>query len=303
MKRTDLLINDVKFDANEQDSSRFTSMRLAKYFSDAQKKIHAIMFEVMPDEGTLYPKEKFYDLTFEQEFVTLPTDIWAKNSIISVGRSSNTSGNPRYYSTLRKISEAERRIIQGYFVFGNKIGLSPLPRTNLGTGLRVVYERKLPTLSPRIGLIDTIVSQTITVTSPLNEPITDYSDYFCVVDEDGVIQNIDANGDIVKLKISSYDGSTGTLIAATGVDLTGFSAGQYIVSGEYATSHSELLEECEELLISYVDRKIQKVDSSSDLASSTLFTEEDKAVIESMVSENFKDSIYPAIVDTDYLNY
>lgn len=303
MKRTDLLIKDVKFDANEQDSSRFTSMRLAKYFSDAQKKIHAIMFEVIPDESTLFPKEKFYDLTFEQEFVTLPSDIYAKNSIISVGRSSNTSGNPRYYSALRKISESERRIIQGYFVFGNKIGLSPLPRTNLGTGLRIVYEKKLPTLSPRIGKIASIVGQTITLSAPLNEPITDYSDFFCVVDGSGEIQNFDSNGDIVPLQIASYVGSTGTLIAETGVDLSGFAVNQYVVSGEYATSHSELLDECEELLISYVDRKIQKVDSSSDVQSSVLFTEEDRAVIESLMAENFKDSIYPAIVDTDYLNY
>lgn len=60
---------------------------------------------------------------------------------------------------------------------------------------------------------------------------------------------------------------------------------------------------CEDFLMSFVERKINYVDSSRDIGNSQIFTAEEKEELVSMFREDIKEIKYPPIVDETYLNY
>jgi len=60
---------------------------------------------------------------------------------------------------------------------------------------------------------------------------------------------------------------------------------------------------CEEYLTWYLERRIQAMDSSTDVGMVTSFTEEQRNAIASIFSDSGSDPIYPPITDDTYINY
>jgi len=207
---------------------------------------------------------------------------------------SVSEGNVNYWHPLRKISEKERRKGQGYVLQGSQYIISPLPRINLNVGVRINYVKKLPKLSPRIGTVKKFTTGTsLTIANPIAGDISNYNDYVCVVDKFGVSK-------LDEIYVDSYDESTGKI--KTTADLTTIAVGDYVVIGRIATSHSELNDNLEALLTSYVERRIQLVDSSSDLGNIDIFTQEEKELITGLYKKSDHDTKYPAIVSDTYIN-
>ena len=292
MRRVQLLINDIRFNTNNTDDNRISDMRLVKFFNDAQDAIQAIVF-MNDTDAKHFSVETFIDLQYGVEKYTLPSDIYANNSINSVARKVN-EGSSTFFTPLRKTSEKERRKGMSYSVIGNQIVLSPLPKINLLNGIRLNYIQKLPKLSQRIGKIKSLSSGTSVTIDILSEgDISLFEDHFCIVDRFGVIKD---SG----LLIDSYNENTGKI--TTSSTIVNGAIGDYVVIGKRATSHAQLPENTEALLTSFVERRIQLVDSSSDINNADLFTEKEKELIIGLYSKNDHDAKYPTIVDETYLN-
>lgn len=297
MRRIEHLINDIRFNANQEDNNRFSDLNLLKLFNDAQRAIQAIVF--MSDTAThIFEKNQIYDLVSLQEEYDLPSDIYAQSSVTAVGRAIN-NGNAQaiiYYQPLRQITEKELRKELGYLIRGNKLVLSPIPQNGYTNGLKLTYARKMPTLSHRIGIISSFTSGTSIQLGAGFETtdITNFNDYITVVDKDGVIKQ---SG----IFITGYNITTGLI--STSATLTGIAANDYVVLGQYATSHSELPDECEPLLTNFVERRIFSIDSSPDVADSSLFTNEEKELISMLFSQKDHDVKYPPVTDDTYINF
>ena len=63
------------------------------------------------------------------------------------------------------------------------------------------------------------------------------------------------------------------------------------------------MEECEPYVMEFVKRKIYGRNSSKDIQTQNLFTENEKQELIGIFSEAVKDVNYPAINDYDYLMY
>jgi hypothetical protein len=292
MRRAQLLINKVKFNTNNLDSSRYTDARIREYFNDAQRQIHNIMFQSKQD-SLLYPSEAFIDLVEDQEKYDLPSDIYARNAIQSVARKFNDDSSEPYYRPLDFLDESERRLSFGYALYGKKIIITPLPDQNLTDGIRVVYEKKLPLISHRIGKISSVSGSQINLSDYTTEEIEDFEDFFCTVDSDG---NIIDEG----VEITNYNTGTGVLDFSGTVTA---SSGEFVVLGKQASSHSLLPDETENLLIAFVERKIHAIDSSQAIKDSDYLTKEERQFIQSLFEKNNKDVFDPPINDDSYMAY
>lgn len=303
MRRVDLLINDVLFNTNKVNTNRFPPIRLVKYFNDAQDVIAGIIVanSKMPK---FFIKEDFIDVVSGTELYDLPTDIYSQSSINSVARQFGESVTDPYYSPLKMITEAERRIGAGYAIQGKKILISPLPSSNIGDGIRINYIKKPKKLSIRVGKIQSLpASNKIKLQAGfVSEQIADYDDFFCIVDSEGnYLTDVNGNEIYTGKSLESFNVTSG-VITTTGVIDTD-AIGKYVVLGKMSTDTSELPDNCEKLLGDLVERKIQAVDSSSDVQIQDMLTKEEIIQIVDMFKDNDRDTKYPPVVDTTYLSY
>lgn len=287
MRRVEHLINDIRFNSNQLDTNRFSDIRLLKLLNNAQRAIQNALFTSDMSDHIL-KKTALIDTIADQEEYDLPTDIYAHSSISTVKRAINSSNSS--YVVLNQISDKETRNQMGYTVFNDKLIISPIPNVSITSGIKVFYQRKLPTLSIRIGQIDSYISGTsITLKSGYsNATIGDFDDYITVVDSNGTIKQ---SG----IKFTTYASG----VISTSDSLTSIAADDYVVLGEYATSHPQIPDPCEDLLTSHVERSIYAVDSSSDVQ----FSSEEMAMIRDLFQKKDHDVKHPVIIDNLYLNF
>lgn len=290
MRRVEQLINDIKFQTNEQ-SNRFSDERFIKIFNDAQDEIVRII-NVKSSAPNYFAKNYITDLSANQTEYELPSDVYAENSVNFVMKKSTSAISQ--YEALRQVSSKEYGRSSGYFLSNNTVVLSLIPASGTPNGLMVNYTRRLPKLSPRFGQVSDVTGQDITITGFNSDiEITDFSDYICIVDKNGEI--IDQG-----LEVDAYDSGTG-VITVSGT-ITGV-VGQYVVIGEYSTTNSQLPVECETYLTMYCERIVHYINSSSnDLRNITIFSETERLDIVELFADNESDTKYPPIVDSTYLN-
>lgn len=297
MRRIEHLINDIRFNTNQTDTNRFSDIRLIKLFNDAQRAIQAIVF--MSDMGsTVFEKKSLTDIVLQQEEYDLPSDIYAVASVNAVLRAVNNSNVDavQYFSPMRRITSKELRKQFGYTLRGNKLIISPIPQTGQINGLQVLYTAKLPTLSIRIGQIASFISGTsIKMKSGASiEDITQYDDFITVVSSSGVIKQS-------AIEMSGY--SIGSRLISSPTLLTDVAVNDYVVIGTYGTSHPELPDEAEALLTTFVERKMNAIDSSPDIADTEVFSQDEKNLIMRLFEKKSHDVKYPPIVDDTYMSF
>ena len=291
MRRLEQLINDVRFQTNEE-SNRFKGLRFNKIFNDAQTEIVRII-NVRSSENTFFCETYSTDLVAKQSVYDLPNDVYARNAINSVLRKV-TSGVSSYdsYEPLRLVTFKEIGRSSGYIIQDNQIVLSLLPNTNTTDGLVVNYVKRIPTTSIRIGKISSITSGVIKLSGlATEEDITLYDDYFCNVDKDGVI----IDQDMVIDKYSNGKITTSSTITA--------SVGDYVTLGAHSSSNSLLPIECEKYMTIFAERMVHYINSSrQDMDAASIFTAEEKNAIAELFADVDNDVKYPPIVDSTYLN-
>lgn len=286
MRRLEHLIAQVRSSTSNKSTSKISDFDMANYFNLAQDTIQNIAMSV-ESGARLFSTTSLITLVNNQESYDLPIDIYSPNSITSV---RITQSNDQFFP-LERIVEKERQRGYGYALIGGKLYISPIPKWAPGNTLELTYQKILKRLGVRSGTIQGYVSGTgvITLDAGYSTTIGQYDDYFCIVDSSGTIVN--ANLPIISV-------GTGTITTTTGLTITN---GQYVVMGRNTTTHSELMDLCERFLINFVERKIQAVESSSDVQIQASLTAEERTELTSIFSTGSADAMYPPITNTDYL--
>lgn len=280
MRRIDYLIKDARLSTNTQDTDAITDYLCTHFLNKAQSFIQSALF-VQNNESKIFRSEVTFYLVPGIDSYQLPFDVYAKNSINNVSYIVD-SGIARYYSNIPCISEKNRGGAHGYFTSDNKIIFSPVPVQ--GHKVSISYNRKLPTLSKRYGKIATVNANTSLILDTGYELMTNIDDFFSVVDKDGKV---------IRSGIE-VDQTTNTLLVS---DTTDILVGHYVVPGAYSTTHCKLPDECEDAIISALQKFIVARMSSNDLPMEKMFSDEFIQSVAALFAENDGDAMMPPVTE------
>lgn len=272
MRKLELLIADSR---RETENTTFTAStgiqdeEFIRYANDAQVQMQAAISNVSP---SMFQSEKTIQCVANQEAYNIPSNAFLGNRLDLVEFSQ--SGNVNDYYELKQGQLPERIAGTGsssssfYIRRSGKILLQPKPQSS-GSKLRVTFQKRLPVMDLQRGIVSSVVLDTVarTITS-LTLDTTQTIDKQ-KLEEQGFISVVTKYGaqQMRNIPVASVDDSTGVVTVEAGFvydeDET-ISVGDYLVSGGDASTHSELPDICERYLISYMNWKIFKRDSSND---------------------------------------
>lgn len=281
MRRLELLVNEVRDSTDTKDVNSIGIYEIMRYFNDGQRSIQSILHTANP-ESDLFVNSKTYQISNSSP-VELPLDLYTNTSIIGVYASSG--GELLFPLTKSDIREMDN--IDSYYILGNYLGL---PRSSGYREFTLLYEKRIPLLSYRLGRVSNIdlLTNTITVEGASlisNTGFVDRFDYYSIVDSKGIPT---ANNLLL-------DSNIGVSFVFEG-DLSLVQVNNWIVCGEYGTSHSMLPDECEPFLLAYVQRRILSKISSSDAVSENIFTSEERNELAELFADSSRDIKYPIIL-------
>lgn len=267
------LIEDCRDSSENTDFTNTTGIQdreFIRYLNEGQLRLHNLITQ---QHAHVFEKEVTYDVTREQETISLPDDIHAVNMVSKVEYSYN--GNDDEYYPLNVTSARNRQsgregAPEFFFVRNNKVYLVPTPNQN-SSKVRITYIRKSHKLGKRLGQIssvsvssNTISSMTLNVTS-VGVDATELeraNEYFTVVDSLG---NIKCNS----VRFDDIDTSTGEVTINSGYSketTETLASGDWIIAGRSASSHMDvnLTDMAERYVEAFCIYKIFKRDSSVD---------------------------------------
>lgn len=282
MRRAQLLINEARQSTNTQDQlEALPDTLLYQYLN----RIQSCIQDMIMASGI---KNKFnsfdYDFTtiIGQNEYDLPSNIYLENSVNNVFIVI-TDGPRQKLLPMSQISEKSLTREFGYVLKNSKIILPPFDFTNYF--IRVSYVKKVPDCGARYGKIITVNPTSLVMDTGYGTNLPNYFDFFTVVDSNGEI--IKDNMDLVSQSLSTINTS----------DTTGISAGQYIIGGNYSSSHSFLPLDCEKILLSGLEKMIMARLSSRDIEVSSVIDEDMLGKTILALSDNGADEFGPPILN------
>lgn len=308
MKRLDQLITQARNDTDNDDYSDTTGIpdtSFIQWVNDAQERLQALISAVNPD---LFQETEETDAVSGQEEYDLPSDLLLDTKVEGIEYSA--TGQEQDYDELDPITRRERTAgDQGrpvaYVRQSGQFLSCPAPDTT-GGKFRVTYQRRLPGLDIRRGFILDVVVSTDSIVSLTLEPSELTSDNIDHLEDVGYATCVDALGNVKMrgIPILGVDQDTGVVSLDPTFEFEDgetIEAGDYLVAGEYHTSHSQLPHGCERYLIAYMSWKAQKKDSSydSDEASSEK-SEMEQEIVEAYKKADRTVKTVP-IINDDYL--
>ena len=291
MRRLELLINEARLSTNTTDINSVSLALCQQYMNRIHSYLEDILF-LVNDENDLFMKDYEFNLIPGQDEYVLPIDIYAKSSIDNVAVSF-LNGLSQTFLPLKKVSRKQRGFTFGYFVQNTQLVFTPKPQSPLR--IKMTYQQKIPNVSVRAGKIQSFTPTGIVLTDYVSG-ILSLDDFICIVDADGNILNktTDVNNNTFFTPIRLVSDSSGTLVTDV---TTGAVNGAYVVSGKYASSHSQMPNECEKYLITALERMIQYRQSSSDVNTSTVFSSEELSTIKEVFADNSYDDAKPPVTE------
>jgi len=268
MRRIDLLINQSRRATDNvefSDSTGISDEEFLQYVNDAQDQLQSLISVQFTD---IFQVEKIVDALVRQEEYAIPDDAFLGNRIDLLEYSQ--TGRAGDYYVVQKGSNRER--ISGvysspsfYIRRSGSILLQPAPQSS--GKIRILYQKTLP----RIDLRRAVVSSVVLTGSAITALVLDSTQQIDQTEllEEGYCTVVDKNG-IVKMRripVTGIDTITGVVTVDAGF-LFGsgetIAAGDYVLRGKESTTNSQLADNCERYLISYMNWKILKRDSSND---------------------------------------
>ena len=265
------LIDDVRTSTENEDYSDnigIADSEFLRFLNDAQYRIQNLIIQKHP---SVFLTEKTYAVVANQEAYTLPADAYMGNKITQVEYSPNTTGVDGFYplkpgSLFERNSGAEGSPIK-YIRKAGTFLLVPVPNSSTGQ-IRVTYVNKIPKVDLRRGSISavTLDSSDNSITTLTMEVSTDVVDS-TELDKFTRISICDEEGDVQmrNIKVTGINATTGVVTVdaafnyATGETI---SVGDYVVAGDYSSTHVMLDEMVERYLIAYATLKILHRDSN-----------------------------------------
>jgi len=295
VRRLELLINQSRRATENNDVAGISTLEFEQYYNNAQDRLQALIHTAHPEtdffaaEGfvSLTPNTDAYDLTTmkDEDENIFNSRILAFNSVFLVER---TEGNA--YFPLKFISSKERRTGYGYFFQNKKIILAPSSSGSFPKGVRITYAKKLRDLGIRRGEITSLSPLTITALGDATD-LND-TDYLTIVNKDGISKVDD-------VEMGGWNSGTGIITTTT--DVSAAAVGDYVVYGEFASTHSELPDICERYLLEFCNMKIFMRDSSADASMQSSLVKSLEDDILELFKDNTGDVVHVPISSTDYM--
>lgn len=288
---------DFSEDAGIQDDE------FIQYFNDAQDELLGMIHNSFP---SMYQKEKIYDVVANQEAYDIPDDCYIGQRIEMVEYSR--SGLDTDYYILKKGDKRERisnsNGTPSFYIRRNgQILIQPKPE--VGGKLRVLYQLAAPTLDTVRAVVSSVTLTGNEITSLVLDTTQNLDD--TVLLADGFISIVDKNGEIQmkKIPISAINTTTGTVTVDAGFEFEDgetIAAGNYVVSGKNATTHSSLPDPFENYLLEYVNLRINIRDSSADSADlGPLLARIEEGIMRTLAEPDGDINLVP-IIDSQYLS-
>lgn len=234
-----------------------------QYLNDAQELCASAIIQV---HRTAFSKEKTISVTGAESY-TLPTDIWAKQRVISVEYSPDSNAEHYYFlSQARTVERSTRRGLPSqYILFNNKLLMNAYPATGQ---FRITYDPLIPRLDKRRAVIDAITmtstqltALSLAITTPFVAADYDLFDNLSIVGADGTVKM----SGVPFTAVSAVNGNV-TILGSAFTFASGETGAtsDYVCLGINATTTSILPDQCEKFLLAYCQRRIFDRDSSSD---------------------------------------
>lgn len=310
MRRTELIIAQSRRTTGNtefSDDTGYSDDDFIQYLNDAQDRVFSRILSVYPNINLT---EEELDAVPNQQAYAIPLRAYLQTKLEFVEYSR--TGQDKDYYTLEKGRPRERYNghsgMPRYVIRrGRNILLNPAPSS--AGKIRFNYYEKLPKMDKRRGVIlaatiagTQLTALTLDTNDLVEADITAMVDqgYICVVDKDGVIQmkgipitGIDIGTGIVTLFGGAFTFEEGDTVAV----------GDYVVSGEYSSSHSHLDDAAERYLQAHCDWKALKGDSSIDSAEASAELNQILSEIIDTYKDVDEDVEGITILDTDYLTF
>lgn len=268
MQRLDLLIAEARLDTDNEDVSETTGIQDASFIKWANRAQEHIQSRILEEKPELFQKTMLQDVVAGQEAYQIPRNTFLGTRIEKVEFSSNG----RDFEELGLWGAGDRITAGGggtpmaYIRQSGSILLQPKPTAS--GQLRYTYQSGVPKLDVRRGTIQAVTLDTgNTITDlTLDSTILTEDDaraivnqgYLCVVDDEGQIL-------MEAVPVTALDTATGAVTVRAGFSYqTGESVpvGAYVVSGKFASTHSQLPDICEAFITQYMEWKAYKKDST-----------------------------------------
>lgn len=268
MRRVEHLILHVRrASENERQGTGegISDEEFIQWLNDAQDMIYS---KITRKHRMSFAKETTFAATGAESYTSLPFDIYSRHRIIALDYSE--TGSEASYRSLTPMTHQERtlrgssslpNVASGYVPTQNGIIVVGAP--SVGT-FRLVYEPILPRLDKRRGTVSTHTksSTALTALTLTGHTAADFSedDALTIVSATGQVNmrgipyTAVAGGGAVTISGSSYTFPVGSTLTN----------GDFVCRGEYASTHSQLPDQCERYLIAYATWRAMKRDSSVD---------------------------------------
>lgn len=289
MRRTEYLLTEIRNSTDNVDSA-IKDAELISYLNYGQKLIQNIVFAANV-KADIFKEVVEYDAN-ESGIYTLPDDKFGVNSLSLVEGRFGLDNVNSGYRPIERVDKSEAANMFGYYTENDKVVLTGLNINLQVVRVRITYFRALPRMDKRWGKISAVNSGVSLVLTDNDVLASTVDDYCTVVDKFGA----KVRGDIY---IDTFSGATWQTTDA----LTGVTPNQYVTMGKNSVNASLLPDECETYLLDYVRQRIYTRNVYEDSAKQVYFTDQQKADIAALFSNNQKDIIYPPITDTEYLEF
>jgi hypothetical protein len=263
------LIDDVRTSTENTDYSDTIGIKdteFLRFLNDAQYRIQNLITQKHPN---VFLTEKTYSVVGGQESYTLPNKAYMGNKVTQVEYSSDSTGTDNFFplrpgSLFERNSGAEGDPIK-YIRKNDTFLLVPVPTSSTGQ-LRVTYTHKLPKLDLRRGSVSSVTLATDTITALSLDVSTDSVDS-AELDKFTRISIVDEEGNVKmrNIKVTDIDSATGVVTVDSSFTFESgetIAVGNYVVAGDYSSTHVMLDEMVERYLIAYCTLKILHRDSN-----------------------------------------
>lgn len=259
--------------ANSDATVAISDEEILQYLNDAQDRLQNLI-SATKNCAKIFVSEVELDIVGGQEAYTVPDRVLLNKQIEQVDYS--TTGQSSDYVILEKLNFINRDTqssawVKGYIKRGNQLLLQPVPSITQGK-IRILFERELDDLDIPRGTIASITNGTSTGFDALvlNTDANSYETttpgwstirYCCVVSPDGARRAFN-------IPVSSYNTGSNTITPSGGFVYgdgdSEIQAGDVALFGKYATTLSQLPDNCERYLVHYGVAEMFHKDSASD---------------------------------------
>jgi hypothetical protein len=262
LRRAELLIKQIQRATENERVGANDGISLEEYYqylTDGQRFIQAA---IIANKSKRYRTATTWDADGVEE-QDLPFDILSPEAISNLEYSS--SGLAADYRRIDRKTQLERWSDTGvpfqYILEGSVIKVNAYPATG---SFRLTYQKKLPSLDKRRA---SVLSHTKSATALTALALSGYTDadyllfdYLTVVGWDGTVKMRGVPYTAVASGVVTVQGGSYTF--PTGSTLTNTT--DYVCLGDYATTHPQVDDCCEGVLLLYGQKRILNRDSSDD---------------------------------------